>query len=100
MKKTTPETLEYWHHHIRSYEESDLSVRRYCTTHNLVDSTFRYWQKKLTHVAPKAESFIQVKVKDIASGCRLRLSSGICLELDHLPNPSWLASLEKELYAS
>ncbi|MFT7113042.1 MAG: hypothetical protein ACI9PC_001663 [Porticoccaceae bacterium] len=40
------ERIDYWHHHIRLWQASDLSGARYCKDNGVHLNQFYYWSKQ------------------------------------------------------
>ena len=53
---------EFWARHLRECQESGLSYAAYCRRHDLTESAFGYWRKKLLAVQQDRFGFVELKV--------------------------------------
>lgn len=90
MKTIKPaESLsDYWHHHIQSWQQTDINQSSYCRTHELNYHRFTYWRRKLIAPRPSTRQAIQrsgfVPIKAISpgvsSGLTATLPNGVVLQ--------------------
>ena len=74
----------HWREVMDAWRESGLSKAAFCRERGIGQHLFYYWQRRLGEGAsPVGEGFTRVEVVDpAASGVRLRLVSGLVLELE------------------
>ena len=65
----TGEPREYWRRHLSDCRKSGLSYAEYCRRHDLSESTFGYWRKKLLSSPQEKPEFIELKVGAGDPGC-------------------------------
>jgi len=100
------------------YLESGLTIRAYCFNHQMNESRFYYWQKKLKNVLPASSGFVPVIIEngrhmsqvDISAqnlpesgsqsaasnrpiSCEINYPNGVSLKLSGLPDAQTLKSL-------
>jgi hypothetical protein len=87
MNKASLEKRHYWQGRIDTWQESGLSVTRWCKENNETQSTFEYW-KKLFRQKPKQKSeagFAELTAdtaKDAESGFELHIGQ-VAIRLRH-----------------
>ena len=66
--KHDPKKEQMWRDLIKSYSDSNMSIKKYCEQHNVKEYQFYYWQKKFKQNQPskhqpsiKTPTFIEVK---------------------------------------
>lgn len=69
---------EYWQHHIKTWQESNLSQTAYCASQDIKVHNLSYWRKRLKDTS--ANKLIAVKVPALAT-VRLILGSKVIIEL-------------------
>ena len=90
--KTSSELRTFWERKVRTWQQSGLSIRRFCTKHKLSEPSFYHWRRTLgLHPARRSQSasnddstdsFIRVSVPEGAShAMELVLSSGHVLRI-------------------
>ena len=59
----------FWRQHVEQYLQGELTLREYCTHHELSRSTFGYWRRKLRQAASptKVESAIHIARVELSS---------------------------------
>ena len=57
--KQSESLSDYWHHHINSWQQTDLNQISYCRQHDLNYHRFTYWRRKLI----TTDSVIQKKIQ-------------------------------------
>ena len=53
---------EYWRRHLAGCRRSGLKYAEYCRRHELTESAFGYWRKKLSAESEEKSEFIELKV--------------------------------------
>lgn len=88
---------DYWSHHVSAWQKSGLSQTEYCRQSGLKLSTFSTWVGKLNNkIIPSVNpeqtgSFARVMERSQKPmNICLRYPSGVVLELDSLPDATWL----------
>lgn len=74
----------HWWEVMEAWGESGLSKAAFCRERGIGQPLFYYWQRRLREASsPVGEGFARVEAVDpAASGVRLRLVSGLILELE------------------
>lgn len=102
ISENTESKETYWSLHFRSWKESGLSQKNYCTVNNLKYNQFQYWYRK-----SKAEKSLENSVKkgqflkidqnifrNDFSGSLIRIfSNNMCVELSENVNSSSLKKI-------
>jgi len=91
--KSNNEKRQFWQLAIETWQDSGISVSKFCKAEGLVEGTFYNWRKKLTdgqsqtnkRTAKRPSEFIRVAIPksnhallelELSSGNTLRISSG------------------------
>lgn len=85
MERMTKEARRaHWSGVMEAWRRSGQSKAAFCREHEIGEPVFYYWQRQLREdSSPEVEGFAQVGPVDLAgSGVRLRLPSGMVLELE------------------
>jgi transposase-like protein len=53
---------EFWAKHLSDSHASGLSYAGYCRRHDLKESTFSYWRRRLSAAQPGRSGFVELKV--------------------------------------
>ena len=53
---------EYWRRHIDGCRESGLSYAEYARGHDLKESAFSYWRRRLSDSSGEKSGFVELKV--------------------------------------
>ena len=53
---------EFWAKHLSDSDESGLSYAEYCRRHDLKESTFAYWRRRLLAAQQGRSEFVELKV--------------------------------------
>ena len=85
-----------WQKIIEDQKQSGLSVRRYCLERNLNQTSFFYWQKRISPPSEFKGVFLPVKIKKYDQGFTVKVSSGQ-MTFETEPNPTWFAKVLKEM---
>jgi hypothetical protein len=107
-KQRDPERERTWRRHLAQQRSSGLTVRAFCSLHNLQETSFFYWKKEIARrdreavsastatpaTAPPTPAFVPVSIIDapvhrhetpidirLADGQRVRVRSGCDREL-------------------
>ena len=93
QKKSNNQKRQFWQMAIETWQNSGMSINKFCKAEGLPESTFYNWRKKLTdrqsqtnkQAAKKPSAFIKVAVPksnyavlelELSSGNTLRIRSG------------------------
>ena len=83
---TFEERKTYWKKLVIEHGQSQLSVTDFCRDHQINPQRFYFWRKRIQSqpTAPKTGAFLELvpTSKKTGSGIRLRMESGISIELD------------------
>jgi len=84
---TKEELPAYWRSLVDKQAESGLSVGVFCREHNLSRDRFYYWRRRFRNQQANgiyAGGFVQLVPyqKKSSAGVRIRLSDGLCIELE------------------
>ena len=73
----------HWREVMEAWGESGLSKAAFCRERGIGQPLFYYWQRRLREAAsPVGEGFARVEpMNEVSSGVRLRLVSGMVLEV-------------------
>ncbi len=63
-KKRDGDRREFWEKHISSCRESGLSYAGYCRGHDLSESTFSYWRRRLSDAQKGQPALVELKVSE------------------------------------
>ena len=91
--KSNNEKRQFWQMAIETWQNSGMSISKFCTVEELPESTFYNWRKKLTgrqsqtnkQAVKKSSAFIKVAIPssdhallelELSSGNTLRIRSG------------------------
>ena len=86
---------QFWSEHISSWKRSKLSIRKHCEREGLIQHRFYRWKKDLA--GNTSSSFIEAVDKDQAQkSFSLKLSNGMSLSFDTLPDAAWLGNFIRE----
>ncbi len=61
-KKKAGDPREFWARHLADYRRSGLSYAEYCRRHDLTESAFGYWRRKLSASPQGKPAFVELKV--------------------------------------
>ena len=61
-KKQAADLGEYWRQHLADCRSSGLSYAEYSRRHDLSESVFGYWRKKLSAESEERPEFVELKV--------------------------------------
>lgn len=103
---------DYWSNHVAAIKARGVTASAYARQHKLSVASLYYWQRKLQSqsalhsvevAAPKTQSkFVALRVRDTvpevmppSCRCTLVLAGGIRLEMSALPDPQWLAQVDR-----
>ncbi len=74
---------EFWAKHLSDSDESGLSYAEYCRRHDLKESTFAYWRRRLLAAQQGRSEFVELKVSaGKRSGIEIILRNQIRLGID------------------
>jgi hypothetical protein len=106
--KSNNERRQFWQMVIETWQNSGMSVARFCKAEGLSEGAFYNWRKKLSHVASRKNessqsspsSFIKIALPDSEHApIELELSSGnilrICFGADNKTLKSVLSALHE-----
>lgn len=86
LRQSTVETEEFWQHHKKMQESTELSRAAYCRQNGLNYFRFSHWVK-LSRQNSSASKLVSIKLKPTADHamqkilCTLELGSGMCLKI-------------------
>ncbi|WP_066459940.1 IS66 family insertion sequence element accessory protein TnpA [Castellaniella caeni] len=112
----TNKNRDWWRAHLQRIETEALTTKAYADREGLEVAALYYWRKVFKaeagraapHTHPLAARFVELQLCDEpgsvpvpqrSPGCRLRLPSGLSLEMAALPDVYWLAQLTRALPA-
>lgn len=93
-RSTNPKKLSLWQGRFQRFEESALSVVRFCASEGISESSFYYWLKKLRpsgHLTPRRPPLLGATGRDVfkpvtvvpaTCGVVVRLPGGARIEVD------------------
>lgn len=61
-KEQCRDPREYWKRHLADCRRSGLTYAEYCRRHELTESAFGYWRKKLSAVSEEKREFVELRV--------------------------------------
>jgi len=82
---------ERWREVLELWRTSGLSKAAFCRERDIPIAQLQYWVRRLTE--PSDGSFAQVRCAEDSAGLRLRLASGMEVELDRDFDPATLVRL-------
>ena len=79
----------FWAEHLSDCHESGLSYAAYCRRHDLKESTFAYWRRRLLAAQQGRSEFVELKVSagkrsDIEIILRNQLRLSVCSDFDEV----------------
>lgn len=92
----------YWHKHLESWLQSDLTQEAYCTQHGLSTKSFYRWRRREKDALAAAKSSLTLVPVSVVGNAplgnliRLHSPSGWRIELPSGSAP-WLADLLRQL---
>lgn len=57
-----PERERLWRHRLAEHQRSGLTVREFCRTHGLAESSFHYWRHEIARRERPTPAFVPVAV--------------------------------------
>jgi hypothetical protein len=102
MKTKLTTRKKFWLDHVRNQVQSNLSQSEYCRVHKINPKSFSAQKSILLKEFPLEENnpdnlFIPVKKKNLNDSVTVKLSSGIELSFDKLPDATWIANVVYEM---
>lgn len=92
---------EYWAGILALYRQSELSIKQFCSDHDIQYKTFYYWSKKLNQTEPATQLHpvvVTESCNDASSVAVVVLNNGVRVELPlALPSQQirhWLEALQ------
>ena len=67
MGEEVSDRTRFWQEHVEQYLHGELTLREYCSRHELSRSTFGYWRRKLRQapLSTKCESALHIARVDL-----------------------------------
>ena len=95
----------YWQDVLERWQESGLTISQFCREHQITDSGFYTWRKKLLASSPAVEaggsknaSFVQIDMQGAKqSAMTLKLTSGHTLQIANQVNTEALVKVLRAL---
>lgn len=90
MGESISDRSRFWQHHVEQYLHGELTLREYCTRHELSRSTFGYWRRKLRQAPSptKRETSVNIVRVDLtpapaamSAPFEVMLGSGRCIRV-------------------
>ena len=61
-EKKPEDRMAYWRRHLAHCRRSGFTYAEYCRRHELTESAFGYWRKKLSAQAEEEPEFVELRV--------------------------------------
>jgi hypothetical protein len=76
---------QHWQHHIDAWQQTQLSQAQYCRSHQLDQSQFSYWKRKVlgaSHTSTVSSQFTiaQVETQHTTSTLSVTLPNGVLID--------------------
>jgi hypothetical protein len=76
---------QHWQHHIDAWQQTQLSQAQYCRSHQLDQSQFSYWKRKVlgasnTSTVSSQFTIAQVETQHTTSTLSVTLANGIFID--------------------
>lgn len=76
---------QHWQHHIDAWQQTQLSQAQYCRSHQLDQSQFSYWKRKVlgasnTSTVSSHFTIAQVEMQHTTSTLSVTLPNGILID--------------------
>ena len=105
LYRTKEQARLYWQDVLERWQESGLSIGQFCREHQITESGFYTWRKKLSATSPAVEtgsdkdtSFVQIDMHGgKQSAMTLKLTSGHTLQIANQINTEALTKVLRAL---
>lgn len=67
MAEPSSKRIRFWQHHVEGYLSGELTLREYCSEHDLKLSTFGYWRRRLAGDTGGSRSALNIVRVDVAA---------------------------------
>lgn len=93
---------QFWINHISSFEQSGLSQSEYCRRMKLNPKSFSAQKSMISKSSFTSGPFIQIplKSKNRREDVVIKLSNGMELKFEDLPDPVWFSKVIQSMGAS